>query len=86
MHIRQTHTLPVKCTRSRLRSLSVLPLLSAHPQQLRELKLEFGQLCCKDDRKSTFVAVELGILQSLDKERIIDVFAKTSMELSKALL
>ena len=35
---------------------------------------------------STFVAVELGILQSLDKERIIDVFAKTSMELSKALL
>jgi hypothetical protein len=32
------------------------------------------------------MAVEREILLSLDKERIIDVFAKTSMELSKALL
>ena len=44
----------VKCTRFRLQSLSVLPLLSAHPQQLREWKLEFGQLCCKNNWKPYF--------------------------------
>ena len=32
------------------------------------------------------MAVEQGILQSLDKESIIDVFPKTSIELSKVLL
>ena len=32
------------------------------------------------------MAVEQQILQSLDKERIIDMFAKTSKELAKALL
>ena len=39
----------VKCTPLRLQFLSVLPLLSGHSQNLRELKLEFDQLCCKDD-------------------------------------
>jgi hypothetical protein len=39
----------------------------------------------KDDLLMSLMAAERGILQSLDRECIIDLFAKTSMELSKAL-
>jgi hypothetical protein len=50
--------------------------------QIRSTMLQ-GRL--KELLLMSLMAAEQGILQSLDKECIIDLFAKTSMELSKAL-